>query len=192
MAEDFNYAAFPEILANLRRRHARFELFVQVDSPATLHEKLRTDALDVVLSKRIAGSTEGEFICMQKMAWVGQPDVLRDEDGVVPLAVTLPGTVTRELLLRTLNEAGRLWSIRFEAPTVVGLHAAVLAGLGVTAFGVGVIPPDLTWMRDTTALPPLGAVEFTLGLNPGSTDPVVVAFADVIRCVVPIIVARLN
>lgn len=192
LVEDFNFGAFSEILTALRRRHSRFELFVRTADPVSLHEQLRTDGLDVVLSKRLEGGTTGEFVCRQKMTWVGRPEALQGEDEVVPLALTPPGTVTRELLLQTLREAGRRWSIRFEAPSLTGLHAAVLAGMGITAFGVGVIPPDLERLPSGVLPLPLPDVEFTLSLNPQSKDTVVAGFADVVRRIVPLIIGRLE
>ena len=192
LVEDFNFGAFSEILDALRRRHSRFELFVRIDDPVRLHEQLRTDGLDMVLSKRLGGGTTGEFICRQRMAWVGRPEALQGEDDVIPLALTPPGTVTRDLVLRTLRGTGRRWSIRFEAPSVTGLHAAVLAGIGVTAFGVGVIPPGLDRLPPGVLPFPLPDVEFTLSLNPESRDAVVATFADVVRRIVPMIIGRMD
>ena len=192
LVEDFNYAAFAEILAGLRRQHSRFELSVVTASTAELLLQLQTNALDMVLSKRSAGGTDGDFLCRQKMAWVGAPEILQWEDGIVPLALTAPNTLTREIILRALREAGRRWSIRFESPNLSGLHAAVTAGIGVTAFGVGVIPPDLKLLPETADLPPLADAEFTLGLNPNSKDQVVTTFANLIRSVVPIIIGRME
>ena len=192
LVEDFNYAALAEILGGLRRQHSRFELFVMTAGTVELFTQLRSNALDMVLAKRTTGGTEGDFLCRQKMFWIGKPEVLQNEDGIVPLAVTLPNTFTREIIIRALREAGRRWSIRFEAPNLSGLHAAVMAGIGVTAFGLGVIPPGLTPLPETAALPPLPDAEFTLGLNPNSKDPVVAAFADLMRRVVPIIIGRME
>lgn len=192
LVEDFNYTALAEILANLRRRHARFELFVATASTAELFTQLRDNALDVILTKRMIGSTGGDLICRQKMTWVGRPETLQGEDDVVPLVVTSPDTFTREIILRTLQQAGRRWSIRFEASSISGLHAAVLAGLGVTAFGVGMVPPDLTRLADDGALPPIDDAEFIIGVNSASRDPVVATFADLMRRLTPLIIARLE
>ena len=187
---DFNFTALPELLGNLLRRHSRFELSIIMANSTDLYEQLRTNALDMVLTKRLAGGTEGEFICRQKMVWVGQPGVLRDD--VVPLALTPINTLTREIILSALRQAGRRWSIRLEAPTTAVLHAAVLAGMGITAFGVGVIPSDLTPLPKSAGLPPLPDAEFVLGVNPNSKDQVVAAFADLMRRVAPMIIARLE
>lgn len=192
LVEDFNLTALPEILGRLRRQYARFELFVGSGTSATLLPQLRAGELDLVLTKRIAGGTEGELIAGQKLVWVGRPGVLEREGDVVPLVLTPPGTVPREIILTALRQAGRRWSVRFEAANITGLRAAVLAGLGVTAFGVGMIPPDLAPLPAATPLPALSEAEFVLALNPHSTDPVVAAFANLLRQVAPIIIGRLE
>ena len=192
LVEDFNLTALPEILGRLRREYARFELFVGSGTSANLLPQLRAGELDLVLTKRIAGSSDGELIAPQKLVWVGQPGVLEREGDVVPLVVTPPGTVPREIMLAALRQAGRRWSVRFEAANITGLRAAVLAGLGVTAFGVGMIPPDLTPLPRAAPLPVLEQAEFVLALNPHSKDPVVATFADLLRRVAPVILGRLE
>lgn len=190
VVEDFNFAALPELLSGLRRRHRRFELFVVMASATDLFEQLRTNSLDLVLAKRLVGDARGEYVCRQKMIWVGNPEIL--EGDVVPLALTPPNTLTREIVLSALRHAGLRWSIRLEAPTTAVLHAAVVAGIGLTAFGVGVIPSDLLLSAGETGLPPLADAEFTLSVNQGSKDPVVAAFADLLRRMVPMIITRLE
>ena len=145
-----------------------------------------------MLTKRVKGGTEGEFLSRQKLVWVGQPGVLEREPDAVPLVLPPPDTVPREAVLRALREAGRRWAVRFEASTITGLRAAVLAGLGVAAFGVGMIPPDLTPLPADAPLPSLEEAEFILGVNPLSKDPVVATFAELLRQLAPTIIARLE
>ncbi len=190
--DDFNLTALPEILGHLRRRHARFELFVVTGTSANLLPQLRAGELDLILTKRLAGGSDGELIAPQTLVWVGQPGVLEREAGVVPLVLTPPGTVPREIVLAALRQAGRRWSVRFEAATITGLRAAVLAGLGITALGVGMMPPDLVPLPEGGSLPALAGAEFVLAINPDSRDPVVTTFADLLRRVAPVILGRLE
>lgn len=192
MVEDFNLTALPEILGKLRRQYTRFELFVGSGTSATLLDQLRSGEMDLVLTKRMIGSSDGELIAPQKQVWVGQPGVLEREGDVVPLVLTPPKTVPREIILAALRQAGRRWSVRFEAGNITGLRAAVLAGLGVTVFGVGMIPPDLYPLPRATPLPALADAEFVLAHNPQSKDPVVTAFAELLRQVSPLILGRLE
>ncbi len=192
LVEDFNMTVLPEILGHLRRRHARFELFVGTGTSADLLPQLRANVLDLVLTKRVVGATDGEFLAAQKLVWVGQPDVLEREGDVVPLVLTPPDTVPRDIILAALRHAGRRWSVRFEAPNITGLRAAVLAGLGVSAFGVGMIPPDVPLLPAEVPLPALAGAEFVLAVNPQSRDRVVDAFADLLRQVAPVIIGRLE
>ena len=192
LIDDFNLTALPEILGHLRRQHARFELFVTSGTSADLLPRLRAGELDLVMTKRIAGGTDGELIAPQKLVWVGQPGVLEREGGVVPLVLTPAGTVPREVALAALRQAGRRWSLRAEAATIPGLRAAVLAGLGVSVFGLGMIPPDLTPLPPGTPLPALVDAEFVLALNPHAGDPVVAALADLLRRVAPLVLGRLE
>jgi DNA-binding transcriptional LysR family regulator len=51
---------------------------------------------------------------------------------------------SREIILRTLREHRLRWSIRFESANIASLRAAVLAGIGVAAFGIGMIPDGVS------------------------------------------------
>jgi hypothetical protein len=54
--------------------------------------------------------------------------------------------------------------------------AAVLAGLGISAFGCGLIPSDLTPLPLSANLPKLKHAEFVLDQRPDCADPVVMRF----------------
>ncbi len=190
VVDDFNTTALPEMLGRLRRTHARFELTVCTGASAKLSEELQAGSFDLVLSKRIAGTNRGEYLSRQQLVWVGPPSTLEAEGDVVPLALNPPGSVSREIVLQSLQEAGRRWSIRFESASTAGLRAAVLSGMGIAAFQVGMIPPGLT-LLPSAGLPPLADAEFVLLQNPRSRDPVVADFASILRNAAPLIIERL-
>ena len=192
LIDDFNLTALPEILGRLREHHPRFELFVGSGSSDSLLPQLGASGLDLVLSKRVAGSTDGEFVSRQQLVWVGQPGILEREEGIVPLVLPPQGTIPREVAVAALRAAGGRWSIRAESPSLIGLRSAVLAGLGVGVFGIGMIPPGLMPLPVSAPLPALPAIEFVLALNPRSRDPVVATFADLLRRVAPLVISRLE
>ena len=191
LVDDFNTVALPEILDRLRRQHARFELLIESDSSANLLAQFHAGSLDLVLAKRVAGGSQGEFLYRQQLVWVGQPEVLARENNVVPLVLRQPKSTSREIILQSLREAGRPWSLRLESASSAGLRAAVLAGLGVTTFGLGVIPPDLVPLPPGT-LPPLADAEYVLLQPPGRKAPLISALADLLRTAAPLVLARLE
>ena len=190
LVEDFNSTALPEILNRLRCEREHFELQTETELSPELRRRLDTGSLDLALTKRVIGRRHGELVGRQKLVWVGQPGVLGVGDGSVPLVLYPNSSTSREIILRCLHTHGRSWNIRFESVGIAGLRAAVLAGLGVTAFAVGMIPPGMVPLP-AELLPPLEDVEFVLEQHPQSSDPVVAAFAAILRQLAPIIIDRL-
>ncbi len=190
LIDDYEPTVLPETLGRLRGQHARFELTTVVGMAADLLRRLEAGSLDLVLAKRVAGASQGEFLCRQPLVWVGHPSILGNASDPVPLVLPPPGTPPREIMLQSLRAAGRRWSVRFESPSIYGRRAGVLAGLGVTAFGVGMIPEGVLPLP-AGLLPPLAAVEFILAQNPQSQDPVVATFGAMLRVTAPAIIERL-
>ena len=190
LVEDFNSTALPEILGRLRGEREHFELHTETELSVELRRRLSAGSLDLALTKRVVGRQHGELVGRQKLVWVGQPGVLGAGADPVPLVLYPNSSTSREIILRCLHTHGRSWNIRFESVGITGLRAAVLAGLGVTAFGIGMIPPDMVPLP-AGLLPPLEDVEFVVEQHPQSNDPVVAAFATILRQLAPIIFDRL-
>jgi DNA-binding transcriptional LysR family regulator len=80
----------------------------------------------------------------------------------LPLILYPPPSITRQIALAALERSGRAWRIVCTSGSLSGLRAATLAGLGVTVFAQGLIPPGLAELPGGHGLPDLDAVEFVL------------------------------
>jgi DNA-binding transcriptional LysR family regulator len=190
MVEDFGVTVLPEMLGRLRREHPRFELTTETGTSPDLLRRLDTGSLDLVLAKRVSGRQQGAFLCRQKLVWVGEPSVLQREKEVVPLVLYPAPSVSRQIMLQALRENGRRWSVRFESASFSSLRAAVLSGIGVTAFGLGMVPQGLNPLP-RSILPRLANAEFVLDERPDNTDPVVAAFGSILSRAAPRMIQQL-
>jgi DNA-binding transcriptional LysR family regulator len=190
MVEDFGVTVLPEMLGRLRHEHPRFELTTETGTSPDLLRRLDTGSLDLVLAKRVSGRQQGASLCRQKLVWVGEPSVLQREKDVVPLALYPTPSVSRQIMLQALRENGRRWSVRFESASFSSLRAAVLSGIGVTAFGLGMIPQGLNPLP-RSILPRLANAEFVLDERPDNTDRVVAAFGSILSRAAPHIIQQL-
>jgi DNA-binding transcriptional LysR family regulator len=80
----------------------------------------------------------------------------------LPLILYSPPSITRDIVLATLERCGRPWRIVCTSGSLSGLRAAALAGLGVTIFAGDLIPTGLAEIPSGHGLPDLGTVEFVL------------------------------
>jgi DNA-binding transcriptional LysR family regulator len=79
---------------------------------------------------------------------------------VVPLVLHPEPSVTRLRVLQTLEATGRPYRVVVSSGSLAALKAAVMAGLGVTAFARYAMPEGLVHVREP--LPELGELEFVL------------------------------
>jgi DNA-binding transcriptional LysR family regulator len=190
MVEEFGTTALPYILGRLRREHPRFELTIETGLGPDLLQRLEAGSVDLVLTKRVAGRNQRMSLCRQQLVWVGQPGVFEAGNDIVPLVLFPSPSVSREIILRTLREHGLRWSIRFESASIASLRAAVLAGIGVAVFGVGMIPNGVNVLPHSL-LPALADAEYLLDWRPDCTDRVVIAFGSILRLTAPLIIQQL-
>ena len=190
MVEDFGTTALPFMLSRLRREHPHFELTIETGLGLDLLQRLGAGSVDLVLTKRVAGRSQGTSLCRQKLVWVGQPGVFEAGNDIVPLVLFPSPGASREIVLSTLREHGLRWSIRFESASIASLRAAVLAGIGVAAFGVGMIPDGVS-VLPRSLLPSLTDAEYLLDWRTDCTDRVVLAFGSILRLTAPLIIQQL-
>ena len=190
MVEDFGTTALPSILGSLRQEHPHFELAVETGLGIDLVRRLEASSLDLILTKRVAGQNEAGVLCRQNLVWVGQPGVFEADNNIVPLVLYPAPAPSREIILRTLRENNLRWSIRFESASITTLRAALLSGIGVGAFGIGMIPEGVHVLPQSL-LPKLADTEYLLDWRPDCTDRVVSAFASILRVTAPLIIQRL-
>jgi DNA-binding transcriptional LysR family regulator len=190
MVEDFGTTALPSILGRLRQDHPHFELTVETGLGSDLVRRLETDSLDLILTKRVSGRYDSPALCRQNLVWVGRSGLFESSDDVVPLVLFPAPAPSREIILRTLRENDLRWSIRFESASITTLRAAILSGMGVGAFGIGMLP-DGVQVLPQGLLPKLADTEYFLDWRPGCTDPVVTTFASIMRVTAPLIIQRL-
>jgi DNA-binding transcriptional LysR family regulator len=190
MVEDFGTTLLPFILSRLRREHPHFELSIETGLGIDLNQRLEAGSLDLILTKRVAGPEKATALCRQNLVWVGQPGVFESGSDTVPLVLFPLPAASREIILRTLREHRLRWSIRFESASIASLRAAVLAGIGVAAFGIGMIPDGVS-VLPRSLLPSLADTEYRLDWRPACKDPVVTTFGSILQVTAPLIIKRL-
>jgi DNA-binding transcriptional LysR family regulator len=160
-SEDFVFSRLPDVLRDFTRLHPLVDLELTVGLSGWLNARLDEGKLDLVLAKRPEGDERGRLIWRDRLVWAGAADTGIDAARPIPLILHPPPSITRVQVLRALERAGCSWQISCTSGSLTGLRAAALAGLGVLALARGLIPHGLVELS-STALPPLGEIEFVL------------------------------
>jgi DNA-binding transcriptional LysR family regulator len=178
--EDLAASQLPQALADLARLHPGAALEVLILSRTAMREAYDGGRVQVVLDEVRDIPGQPRWTTRRPLDWaVGQGvDVT-----AIPLPVVLFSSpcIFRTSVLETLERAGRRWQVAFESNSLIGVLAAVRAGLGVTALMPANLEPVMA-CHDTGALPALPDIEFGLVRHPRTEgDPLIDAVETALR-----------
>lgn len=161
VSEDVVLRGLPQALRRFTRDHPRVELELTVGLSEAMHERLDAGELDLVFLKRRVGDTHGDLVWREPLVWLAAPDLHLDRQLPIPLIVLAPPSLTRSAALAALERRSRRWRIVCTSGSQSGVHAAVLAGLGVAPHARSLAPKGLVEVP-RTELPSLGDIEFVV------------------------------
>lgn len=179
VSEDYTLSALAQILARFSDRHPSVDLQLTIGLSRSLYQGYDAGELDVIFCKRRRGDPRGELAWAEHLIWTGRPGYIPDPALPLPLVLYPPPSMNRTLALDALEAAGRSWRIACTSGSLMGLHAAVVAGLGIAPHSAKVMPSGLAPVPDTAGLPALGEVEFVV-LGPGRHHVVATALQETI------------
>ncbi len=170
--------ALPDILVEFQRTHPGVDLELTVGSSESLESRMAAGELDLVFGKRPPGEKHSTLLWRDRLVWAG-PSAAREFDDPVPFVTYPEPSLTRQRALRALKHAGRACRVTCVSDSLLGLRAAVLAGLGIIAHAAGVLPDGLVPLTDPR-LPELGELDFVLMQRRTRLPDPVQALADAI------------
>lgn len=161
--EDFATTHLPGILGDYARAYPHVRLSVSCDLTLNLMEKMSQGELDLALIKREPVIVvSGQPVWRERLVWVGAGEDVFSPDAPIPLIVAPSPCVYRKRATSALDQAGRKWRVAYTSPSLAGQHAALRAGLGVTALPTEMAPEDLMQFGEEHGFPPLADAEITL------------------------------
>jgi len=161
LSEDFASTRLTTALASFMQRNPDVELSITTGLSGDLFRDLDDEHYDLVLAKRVSGSRRGRVIRAEPLYWcVGEGSLIDGSEAVLPLAVHPEPSVARSRIFEALHAAGRPYKVVITSSSIAVLAAAVMAGLGVSAFGGYVIPQGLVRLEE--GLPELGTMDYVI------------------------------
>lgn len=179
-ADDLAITGLPRILREFRQLYPQINLELTVSQSDQLHRRLKAGALDLVFVKWVSGTQEGEVVKQDTFAWVGLEETVLEPGAPVPVIVYPAPSLSRQLALDALEDAGRTWRVTCTTKQISGVLAALRAGIGIAVMPTSLVPEDLKIITKRFNLPPVGDVDFTLIRNPLANTEVVDALTRAI------------
>jgi DNA-binding transcriptional LysR family regulator len=183
VSQDFAETVLPRALSQFTKHYPLVQLEVRIEGNAVLVEAVSKGEIDLVLVVGHAQRPSAITLGTIDLVWIAGRDFApRDEP--LPLVVLGAQCVFRKEAIESLDAAGRPWRIAAVSPSLAGLWALGIAGLGVTVRSALGVPRSLVSHKTLFDLPRLGAFPVTLHAAAGGLSPGVERLRDILRDVV--------
>lgn len=180
LLEDLAASRLPQALADLACLHPGATLEVLSLSTTAMRQAYDAGRVQLVLDAVPDLPGPPRWTVARPLVWaIGQGvDVAADP---LPLVLFSNPCTWRTAVLETLERADRRWQAAFESNNLIGVLAAVRAGLGVAALMPANIEPSMAH-HDTDRLPALPDIELGLTRHPRTDgDPLIDAVETALR-----------
>lgn len=171
----------PTVLTHVVRASPRIKLEIRVDRSPLLMEAIHAGELDLTISSRFDPVLEGMVMRRSPTVWLCAADYVHDPQAPVPLVLADEPSIFRRIALNAMEQSRVPWQTNYVAPNLVGIKAALRAGLGVTARSVELLVPDFRILGEKDNLPPLPDVTYFLWIRQEVMDPLTRHVYDVLK-----------
>ena len=168
--EDFAAHRLPELLSDFARARPGLRLDVRSGVSVQARRALERGELDLALFKRNAGESGGIAAWPERLQWVTSKKHPVDFDrDPLPLIMSEQGCLYRNRMIHAMEAAGRAWHMAYSSPSVLGIQAAVSAGLGVSILPDVAILPEHRVLTKADGFPAITNTEVALVAAPDAT-----------------------
>ncbi len=178
LPDDYVTRFLPEILAGFSRNYPRIQVEVTCEPSRQLTKRMQRQELDLAITTSPTSEVENALLLQSDpMVWVTSEQHLQHEETPLPLAL-FPDCYSRVWATKALEQADIDYRIAYTSASLLGLKAAVSAGLAVAAISRSSIPPGMRELTVEEGFPALPSASFLLHRNPESKHPVVDSLAE--------------
>jgi len=171
----------PPLLAQVARASPLLQLDIHVGRSPFLMESLKRGEIDMTISNRNDSALEGVVLRTSPTVWLCSASYVFDRSKPVPLVLADGPSLFRRLAQEALDGAGILWSPNYTSSSLIGIKAALRAGLGVTARGVELVGADLRVLGENDGLPRLPDVAYHLFIRRNVINPLTRQVFDMLK-----------
>lgn len=171
----------PPMLTYIARHAPKMRLEIRVDRSPFLMDALQSGDIDLTISTRHPTSLRGFMLRTSPTAWICAADYIYDRRVPLPLILADEPSIFRRIALDALEQTNVKWHLNYLAPTLIGIKAAVRAGLGVTARSVEMLETDMRVLGEAEGLPALRPVTYYMWTREDTISPVVLRIYEMLK-----------
>ncbi|HSV48635.1 MAG TPA: LysR substrate-binding domain-containing protein [Ramlibacter sp.] len=171
----------PPLLAQVARASPLLQLDIHVGRSPFLMESLKRGEIDMTISNRHDATLEGVVLRTSPTVWLCSASYVYERAKPVPLILVEGPSVFHKLAREALDTAGIRWTASYTASSLIGIKAALRAGLGVTARGVELVGADLRVLGENDGLPRLPDLAYHLYIRKNVISPLTRRVFDMLK-----------
>lgn len=172
----------PPMLTHIAQLAPKVRLEIRVDRSPFLMEAMEAGEIDLTISTRVASDMRGFPVRTSPTVWICAAGYVYKKNAPLPLILADEPSIFRKIALEALEQAGHKdWHINYLAPTLVGIKAAVRAGLGITARSTEFLGTDMRVLGEAEGLPPLPSMTYWLWARTDAVHPVTMHVYDMLK-----------
>ncbi|RYF83599.1 MAG: transcriptional regulator LrhA [Comamonadaceae bacterium] len=162
----------PPVLAEIARHSPLLQLDIRLGRSPFLMDQLQRGEIDMTISNRAEDGVEAVVLRSSPTVWLCASSYVHDLGKPVPLITTDGPSIFRRMSIEALDAAGIAWTPRTTTSSVMGIRAALRAGLGIAARGVEQIDGGLRVLGPTDGMPGLPDLVYWLYIRNNVVNPV--------------------
>ncbi len=162
----------PRVLAQIAQTMPRMQIDIEISRSPHLMSALAQGRLDIVIANRVDPDAEGVLLRMHPTVWLCAAGYKHDPSKPVPLIVIDGPSLFHRLATEALQGAGLTWTASYTTSNVLGVKAALRAGLGVAARGIEFVDSYTRVLGAREGVPPLPEVPYFLYMRRNVVNPV--------------------
>jgi DNA-binding transcriptional LysR family regulator len=170
-SQDFADRMLPTVLARFANLYPRVVLEVRIEGNAALVEAVSTGQIDVALVVGHEDRPTAHVLGQLDLGWIAGRDFSLDRNQPLPLILLGPQCAFRKEAIKQLDAAGIAWRVAATSPSLAGMWASAMGGLGLSLRSRLSVPDTLIWHRRLFSLPEPTSFPVTLHTQPHSTNP---------------------
>lgn len=170
-SQDFADRVLPTVLARFAHLYPRVVLEVRIEGNAALTEAVSAGQIDVALVVGQDDRPTAQVLGQLELGWIAGRDFSLDRHQPLPLILLGPQCAFRKEAIRQLDAAGIAWRVAATSPSLAGLWASAMGGLGLSLRSRLSVPDSLIWHRRLFNLPEPSSFPVTLHAQPHATSP---------------------
>jgi len=164
----------PLLLTEVARTSPLLQLDIHIGRSPYLMTSLKSGEVDMIISNRADAQSQFEGVVLRNSptVWLCAAGYVHDSAKPVPLIMADGPSIFRRLGHEALDAAGVAWTPRYTSSSLIGIKAALRAGLGVTARGVEQLDAGLRVLGAGDGMPRLPDLAYHLYVRSHVVNPV--------------------